>query len=306
MNIPATGDLAFARTFLDGLAEEVALREGTLAGGGAKLREGGKAIKALQNTKVTLGNPRDLLGRLTPALFDELGITLKPMQRHQLQSGWAFYHMTMPVTVHPGEGAQFSRLCCHLDFGPKGTDEVIIQAMFPEPAWKPILQAGASITLGATADLDLGVALDVDPAQIGLELPATLKAKLVSKNEVTTFLKLPDLSFVVGRTEISTEGKGQAVCLWEIHRPDLLRQRDAQFTLIFKVPDSVASVELTARAWVEPSMSWLATALARVSDTLSTPFRAWLSREDSGRNASEKIPLSDHGDGELHRLPLPD
>ena len=121
-------DLSEAQTLLESLFTEVTTQEGTLSGG-VKLGTGGQALADLRETKITFGNPKNELIRLTPKLFADLGLELSEIYKRQMRDQFDFYYFTLTVSLQPRGGAQFTRLTCSLDFGPKGPGEPIVQVM---------------------------------------------------------------------------------------------------------------------------------------------------------------------------------
>lgn len=282
------GSGAQSRALLDQLFQQVCVAEGTLAGG-VRLGPAGEAVEAVRRTEVRFGNPRDNLIRLTPALFGELALALTPIQRRQIVDAWDFYYLTQTVTVWPGAGAQFGRLYCRLDFGPKGAGEPIVDALVPTSRWEEKLSGGAHITLGANGDVSLSAAAAVPLDAAGVPVHAQGSAGAQASAEA--HVSAPGFSFSLGRTSIAAGGQGNSTCDWRIEKPEILREQDVCFALVFKVPKGTAATSLTGHADVEPSFHWLARALGGVFDALDSGMKALLRQSDAQRRGAERLPI---------------
>jgi hypothetical protein len=126
-------------SLLSALFEEVKEKERYLAGG-TELTVGAAAVDQLFQSKVRFGNPRDRLIHLTEETFKESGAELNGIYRQQMSQQYDFYYMTVPVDLLPKPGAQFRRLTCQLDFGPKGSGDPIVQTIFPNQKWRNVVR----------------------------------------------------------------------------------------------------------------------------------------------------------------------
>ena len=286
-------DLAEAQDLLTALSTEVEEQESTLAGG-TKLGLGGTALQALRDTRVTFGNPANHLIRLTPALFEAVGVEVNEIWRRQMRTQFDFYYLTLTVSLQPGRGTQFRRLECSLDFGPKGSDEVIVQRLFPTSSWKEILSAGGAITLALDGKLDWSVGL-AQPAAFNLaNVPAEVQAQVANTNALNAFVTLPSYTFTLGRTEIAATGEGNSTCFWRLEPVNVRETHSVQFALVFKVPQGTRSITLTGLVAVEPEMRWLRSCVRGVAAFLSHPLRALLQQPDEERSGKARLPLGDH------------
>jgi len=271
--------------------------EESLLSGGTELGTGGNALQGLRETKVSFGNPRNDLIRLTKKLFDPVGVELTELRRRQMRDRFDFYYMTLTVSLRPRRGAQFTRVECALDFGPKGADEPIVQAIFPQSEWKQVLSWGGGMNLALNGNLDWMAQIDVPGAVNLKDLPAHIRAHIADKSELAAFVAVPDFSFKLGRTEIVATGQGNSECFWRIETPGLKETQTIQFGVVFCVPKGTASIELKGLVAAEPSMSWLVTNVRDVfedlNDKLRTPLR---------RRGKERLPIGDH---EKWRITLP-
>lgn len=295
-------DLTDAQNLLTELFAEVSSEEGTLAGG-TKLGTGGNALQGLRETKVAFGNPTDNLIRLTQELFDDVGVELTEIRRRQMREQFAFYYMTLTVSMQPKRGALFTRVECALSFGPKGADEPIVQAIFPKNEWNEVLSWGGGIKLALNGNLDWGVGVGVpDIAKIA-NLPGHVKANIANKDELKAFIVVPDYAFTLGRVEIAATGEGNSECFWRIEKPDLQKAQTVQFGVVFKVPKGTTLIKLTGLVAVEPSISWLVANVRNVFEDLSDKLQDLLRRRDNKRNGKERLPVGDH---EKWIITLPD
>ena len=131
--------LADTRNLLQRMFEEVNIEESMLACRNEVFYRSGQAIRSLLETKISFGNPKDNLIRLTEELFKDIGVELNSIRKQQMKDQFDFYYMTLPVSMIPSPGVQFSRIECRLDFAPKGDSEPIVQNIFPKSEWKELL-----------------------------------------------------------------------------------------------------------------------------------------------------------------------
>jgi hypothetical protein len=264
---------------LDELLKDVRKWEGTLAGG-TQLEVGGAAVDSLFQTKVSFGNPKDNLTALTPASFATAGVALTELQQSQLDQ-FDFYFMTLNVNLAPKPGAQFKALTCRLSFGPKGSDEPIIQTILPENKWRSVLTWGGGLKLKLDANLQWAVSVDASMPE-NIDLPAEFKAAIADENALSSFINLPDFAYEAGKFDITATGKGNSECYWHIQEPDLQKMTDVQFVVIFKVPTGTPEITLEGLAWAEPDMNWLIASVRNVFRDLQDKLQQLLKgKQDS-------------------------
>ena len=279
-------DLNNAQELLDELFQEVKSEESPLSGGD-KLNTGGNALQGLRETKVTFGNPTNDLIRLTKKRFDKAGVKLSKIQKHQMREQFDFYYMTLTASLRPKRGAQFSRVECALDFGPKGAGEPIVQTIFPKSEWKEVLNWGGSMNLALNGNLEWAAEVDVPDLSMLADLPQKVKANVANKNELKAFITVPDFSFKLGRAEIVATGKGNAECFWRIEKPELQQAQTVQFGVVFKVPQGTTTIELTGLLAADPDIKWLVANVRNVIEDLSDKLQTLLRRK-------ERLPIGDH------------
>ncbi len=294
-------DLRASEELLDQLLDEVKAQSSLLSQG-TKLVPGVEELQRLKETRLSFGSPFHNLTCLTESLLHECGIELSGFQRQQFNEKFNFYYMTLAVSMQPGRGVQFSRLECHLDFGPKGENEPIIHSIFPNSEWRGILQLGRKINLGLDGKLDWAAEME------GLEsikmpfLNASMKGKLANKNELKAYIAVPDYFYELGRTEIAAVGEGNSECFWRMDSPDLQKSQTVQLVVVFKVPKGVSSFDLTGIVTVEPDFKWLTANLGDVFDFLSDKLKRLLRLKQDERDGKMRLPV---GTGETWTIKLP-
>lgn len=261
--IISSPDLHQSEQLLAELFEDVKKWEGSLAGG-TQLDVGAAAIDSLFETKVSFGNPRANLVPLTPAIMKEAGVELSAVIAQQMERQFDFYYITVSVDMRPKPGAQFKQLICQLNFGPKGENEPIVQTIFPQSKWRPVLTWGGGLNLGLNSELGWEVGLDTGEVSDILDLPADLRANVSNANAMKGRVVIPDYAYEVGRFDIAAYGEGNSECYWLIQEPNLQQQLTLQFAIVFKVPQGTAGISLEGIAWAEPNMSWLVANLRNV------------------------------------------
>lgn len=268
-------DFAESPAFLDELFTAVTDEEGTLAGGEVEeLYEGGTAVQGLRETKITFGNPNYHFVRLTPKLFTDLGIELDASLKRERRT-CEFYTMTMTVSLSPKRGATFERVECELQFGPDSLDGPIVETIFPQTKWHPVLNWGGSMSLALNGRLDWEIGLpDNDALQAVKQLSSVPTASLKNSNEMKAHILLPDYSFEMGRVETSATGVGNSYCRCRIEEPQLQKTESANFVIVFKMPKEIKTIELTGIVTADSKMSWLTAQLNNVFGDLANKFQA--------------------------------
>jgi hypothetical protein len=264
---------------IDELFADVTKWEGSLAGG-QKLKVGGSALDSLKETKVQFGNPKDNLIAITEAALHNSGLAVTSIRKQQMDTDYDFYYLTLTVDMRPKPGAVFNSLTCELNFGPKGPDEPIVQAIFPSSKWHDVMQFGGGMSLALDGNLDWQVGVDMSQAANITGLPADVKAGVVNKNEMKSFIVMPDFSYSLGRFDIAASGEGNSECYWHIEDPDLQKSASFKFGVVFKVPKGTESITLTGLAWAEPNMSWLTANIRNVFRDLSERLQNILRKRD--------------------------
>lgn len=261
------------------LIDEVKYWKSNLAGG-RQVALGDTALERLFKTEITFGNPRDKLIRLTEDNFQSGGAKLSEIYRQQMADTHDFYSMTLTVNLRPKPGVQFRRLCCELDWSPKGEKEAIVQGMFPKNEWRTLMEWGAGMDLGLNENLDWTVGVDSSSFGEIARLPGELKGKVSSKNDLKAFVVVPDYQYQIGRSEITALGEGSSTCYWYIKDADMQKRRSLELSVLFKVPRGVEAVQLRGVVWAEPNMNWLTADLKEVFRELSDRLQSLLKSQD--------------------------
>ena len=286
-------ELKGAQKLLNELFNEVSAEESPLAAG-TKLGTGGNALQSLLKTKISFGNPKDNLVRLTETLFQDIGIEITQLHKQQMSKRFNFYYMTLSVSMQPGRGTQFTRIECALDFAPKGENEPIVQTIFPKSEWKEILTSGVELNLGLNGNLEWIAGISLPDMVMTEELSGSLKAKVATKNELNAFITITNYSFELGRTEIAAVGEGNSKCFWRIEKPDLRKTQTVKFGIVFKVPKVTKSIELNGMVLAEPSFNWLTANMRYVFEHLSDNLKKFLLLTDDERQGIDRLPIGDH------------
>ena len=294
-------ELASAGTLLKQLIKEVSSEEGDLSGG-TRIMPGTEALKQLQETKVRFGNPMHSLTRLFPGKFKDSGVEISPLYVQQMEKQFDFYFLTLAVSMQPGRVVQFTRLECHLDFGPKGSGEPIIQSIFPRSEWREILKFGSKMDCGINANLEWGAAVGEVGNGLLENLPAGLEGKVKGENDAKLYVTVPGFTYGLGRTEIAAYGEGNSQCFWRIDKPDLKEKQSVQLGAVFKVPKGTTSVRLTGMVSVEPDFKWLTANLRDVFEFLGDSVKRLFTKKAGQRTQEERLPVGDH---ETWMLELP-
>ncbi|OLT60517.1 hypothetical protein [Moorena bouillonii] len=261
-----------AETFLADLFEQVKKWESCLDES-TKLGVGATAVKSLLESKVSFGNPRDKLILLTEDLFEETEEGLSNIYRQQMRDAFDFYYMTVTVDLRPKPGVRFWRLCCELDFSPKGEKEPIVQSIFPKSQWRPVMNFGVGMNLAINSNLDWSIGIDSTELAEFTTIPAELKANVGNKNELKAFIVIPEYAYEAGHFEIISQGEGNSKCYWRIEEPEIQNIPTVQFAIVFKVPKEIKSINLRGIAWGEPDMNWLTADIRDVFSDLADRFQ---------------------------------
>lgn len=295
---PSTPNLQDSDQLLSDLLKEVQNWEGTLADG-TKLGPGAAAVTNLKDSKVSLGNPKDKLTLLTEETFQRTGVELNSIYRKQMRDQYDFYYLTLWVGLRPKPTAQFSRLICELDFGPKGDQEAILQSIFPNEKWRSVLSAGVGMDIGLNGNLNWTAGVDTSALTTVFEqLPGEIKGEVTSKNEFKAFMAMPAYKYEFGHFEILATGVG-STAYWRIQDQALKKTGMVEFAAVFKVPKAIQDVELTGTAWAEPNVNWLFADIRDVAGALSDRFKQLF------HNKEEAASQFARWDAEKWKLQLP-
>jgi hypothetical protein len=284
MNGPfPTPDLETADALVSELVEAVSILEAVKKSPADTIT----ALNSLRETKVLFGNPRSNLVAITADQLHGSGIELSSIQRQQLEGQFDFYFMTITVNMRPRPGARFSALATELNFGPKGEDEPIVQAIFPQTSWKNVLSFGGGMNLGLDANLNWKVGVDTSRLSQLIEKAPELQANLENKNEMKSFIVLRDFAYDLGRFDIAAYGEDNSECYWYIQNSDLQQTLTVRFSTVFKVPTGTEEITLQGLAWAEPSMNWLTGQISNVAGLLSEKLQGLLHVGRWDRSARE-------------------
>ena len=283
--------------------------EGNLAGGtpleltfdsklaeSGKLKKGAKSVASLFETKISFGDPRDRLMRLTEDTFAQSGTELDPIYQQQMQGQFDFYYMTLSVALISKPGARFWRLTCQLEF--EATGGAIVQTIFPTDQWRSVLNFGVGMDAGLNGNLDWSAGVDSSQlAEFIALLPEGLKAKAVGKNEFKGFIGIPSFKYELGHPEILAVGENNSFCYWRIQDQDLQKVGTAKFAVVFKVPKGTESIILQGTAWADPDINWLTADVRDVFSALSGSMKNLLKQKNGAasqfaRGAAEEWTLA--------------
>lgn len=292
-------DLTQNNSLLSDLLNEIQKWEGTLASG-TKLGVNTEKIDSLFQTKVSFGNPRDQLIRLTENTFRESGTELNSIYKQQMQSQFEFYYMTLTADLRPERAARFWRLTCELDFSPKGNNEPIIISLFPNQQWRSVINFGVGMDIGLNGHLRWEAGIDdTHLGKLSNLTPEDIKANLTGKNNFQAFLALPAYKYNLGHSEILTNGEGNSTAYWRIQDRELQKIGTAKFGIVFKVPKGTESISLQGSVWAEPDMNWLTADIRDVFAHLSDQFKRLLKQKNE---VSDQFARGDAEKWELNLL----
>lgn len=258
---------------LTDLFEDVHKWESSMAGG-TKIGVGATAIESLRQSKVDFGNPRDKLILLTEQTFKESGTELNSIYQQQMLNQYDFYYMTLSVALIPKPIARFWRLTCELNFISKGSNEPIVQTIFPNDKWRSVMNFGVGMDVGLNANLDWSAGIDASVlGEIIKNIPGNLKANIANKNEFKVFMALPEYKYELGHSEILAVGEGNSYCYWRIQDKELQKIGTMKFAIVFKVPKTIESITLLGTASVEPDLNWLTADVRDIFAELQERFK---------------------------------
>lgn len=266
-NVP---NLQKAQTLLADLLEAVKTEEGSLAGGEAEEKtKGVTAIQRLRETKVEFGNPNQKLLLLSAEAIEKMGLDLDYATQQQMLR-YDIYSMTLIVNWRVADSVAISSLSCNLDFGPKngGANEPIIHDIFPNAAYRSVLQVTTAAKLGFNPQLKLSLGVDASQLAQFANLPGELKAKVESDNSLKAAVEIPEQTRQMGRFELEAGGVGSPNCDWRFHAPKLQGALAEEFRVIFQVPKGWESIDLVGNAWVEPNIQVWTGELSHVIDAI--------------------------------------
>ena len=253
--------------------------------GGTQTPLGSEAIKSLQQSRVLFGNPNNQLIYLTEETFQNSGTELNNIYRQQMQGQFDFYYMTLAISLLPERAARFWRLSCNLNFEPKGTQEPIIQTLFPTQQWRSVMSFGVGMEVGLNGDLDWNIGVDISElGRLSDSLPGDIKAKVGSKDNFKGFITLPNYKYELGYPEILVTGEGNSICDWRIQDENLQKLGTLRLGIVFKVPQGADTIILKGQVWAEPNMNWLTADLKDVFSAIGNKFKTLLDRGDEVSN----------------------
>lgn len=284
---------------LSDLLNEVQKWEGTLAGG-TRLGINAEKVDNLFQSKISFGNPRNQLIRLTENTFKNIGTELDSSYKQRMQEPFEFYYMTLTVALRPKSVARFWQLTCELDFSPKGSNEPIVLSLFPTQKWRSVMKFGVGMDVGLNSNLDWNVGIDSSKlAELLGSIPEDIKANVTSKNNFKAFLAIPAYEYNLGHSEILTNGEGSSTCYWRIQAPELQKIGTAKFGIVFKVPKGTDSITLQGTVWAEPDLNWLTADIRDVFANLSDHLKQLLKQKNEASSHFAR------GDSEQWELNLP-
>lgn len=275
-------DIQEARINLEKLYQEITELEGTLAGG-KRQGPGSIAVESLLQTKVWFGDPRNNLTHLTAERFKKMHIALTEPQKIQLAAAdWAFYYMTVAVSIQPGTSATFIQLIHDLTLRSVGNSDPLVQSLFPTSMWSAVLRVGGNVRVGVNANLEIGADLSQLPKEVTDILPGHLKAHAQAQATLHLDVVTAQYSFQFGHAEILATGQESPHCYWRFERFNMQRTQTAQFCLVFKVPATTTHIHLRAIVGLLPDINWLIGGIRHLYTGLSRALQNIL-RQQAGQ-----------------------
>ena len=300
-------DLQNAQALYDELLADVKVEEGVLSKS-SKLGPASQLIEDLKLSKVTFGNPKDLLIQLTPSLLEQLNITLDPIQKYQLENQYDFYHMSLTVSLFPKRSNLFRLIECRLMFRCQNGSQPIVQSIFPQPRWRTVLEWGGGLNLALNGQLDWDIGVPPDQIDAVRNLAGVPVASLKTNNEIQSRILVPDYAFKMGRAEIAATGTGSAECAWRLVQPELKETQTVRFIIIFKVPKGTKAIDLEGIVVAEPDMQLLVAEVRDIFSELKDKFKNLFRKPDQERAGDERMPIGDYlvEALELQQIPVAD
>lgn len=265
-------DFDQAKNLLNKLFEEVKSKESELAGGNIQeLQRGATAIQRLQNTTVTFGDPLSKLIPLTIEGFKAKGVELN-YEIEQLMKQYDFYSMVVSIDPKPKSNVLISKLECQLNFASKDNQNPIVHRIIPNSKWQSLINAGVNLNMGLNADLDIGVGMDASELTKIANFPDydKFKANVGTKNEFKAFWVLDNLNYNLGKFNLFAQGEDNSQCYWRLEKPEIQDKSTVKFSIIFKVPKGLKSINLIGKVWIEPNIDWLNSELKEIKKDLSS------------------------------------
>ncbi|HSH04868.1 MAG TPA: hypothetical protein VLL52_20310 [Anaerolineae bacterium] len=249
------------------LFEEVKTWSGVLAGG-EKLSAEASAVDDLWKSEISFGDPRSRLQAVTKGSLAAKGVELSAEMQAQMDL-WDFYTLTLRVDMKPKPGAHFRQLLCRFHLNPDDDQGAVVQAMFPEEAWMPVLSWGGQFGLGIGAGLGWqGIVEPVDLAVVE-GLGASVAGRIVNREEAKAQIALAPFEYTGGRFTIVANGVDNERAYWRIEGEELTQTTSMLFALLLKVPKGQETLAFKAEAWAEPDMTWLVNSVRNVARDLT-------------------------------------
>lgn len=254
--------------------------------GSKKKGKAEKAFEALANGRLEIGTPQARLYHLDEADFAKNGVTIAPeiAKSMQAKNGYHYYALRVPVMLFPARGAQYRILETQFKFSAvKGTRHPAIQAVFPEPYWKPVLSWGGSMDLALDGNLNFGAGV---PEMKTTALDAQLAGRVGAMDRLAGFIKILSFEHTLGRMEIASEFSAQRV-MWRLDSKQVIHsQKHTQFVVLLKVPKDTKQIVVEAAAQAEVEFQWLVAQINHVFARLSKTLQGRLENPDG-------LPLQD-------------
>lgn len=238
------------------------------------------AFMALKSGRLETGTPNLSIHALKKSDFEKENIYLGPeVEEHfQGKSGLAYYLVPLPVMLFPARGAQYRLLEADLDITPvEAGQDVAIQAIFPEPMWKPILAWGGVMRLGLDSRLTWGMEVKKTEAELA-KLKGELALRVKNVNQMKSFIRLLSVEHTLGRMEIEAQYHPRRA-MWRLDSKAAIRaQKQTLLVLLLKAPRDVRQVKLSVALQAEPSYDWLIMQVEHVFEHLPEAVRSAIKR----------------------------